>query len=174
MKIVSCLGGAAMMVSALLSVPAAAESDAPMTKKEMQALYPTTQEIYEDCKAAVKLYETDKKGFMNSSCAARINGVLWGSYLVAGRVQAYYPEDSDQNCAAETQRTRQQVLTAVQNSLCVPTEAFPQDRPLELSIANDVVKYIENNRAKNIEHSQYIMAGLLENLYRCKKSIKEN
>lgn len=135
--------------------------------------YPTIKTIYFDCKSAIGLANNDTSKFLHTGCARQINGFYNAMYLFLASVQ---PPTHDIN--NKFLHIKEQIYNELNNIICLPNEITTSGDPLELSIAKDLVNYIQNKyqREDNIpntynsrEYRIFEFGSIIADMYKCKK-----
>jgi hypothetical protein len=143
------------------------ESEKSRLSKKLESYYPTVQEIYGICKEDL---QKDPKSFLLSYCSGRIAGLMEGELLAYSQLSA-----EEQWKVVSRDREGKKDSTKI----CIPFDSFPQDIPLEQSIAKDFVLYIDTIQKKGTKTplgeikdfpNALLFARFFSEVYACKQA----
>lgn len=103
---------------------------------------PTIQQVYDNCKDAVKAAESDMSAFTNSYCASIIAG-FWDGYLAVIEKGSVINQKED-----ECREARLKTYNFWRNHKCIPEAWTKLGIPLELKIAQETVHYVDKELEK--------------------------
>lgn len=147
-------------------------ANAAIADEQTNKNYPTIQELYDDCSTALKLAETDEKGFLHSSCARQMTGIYSGILAVLMNFQL----TSDKNDPYA--KFKDDLGKRLKSFVCMPKN-IPRNSPLEVRVVKDFVAYIDKHlRDKNgnirsdagRDSPMLAPAGIFVAMYSCKSA----
>lgn len=104
-----------------------------------KSIYPTTEEVYSDCKESISLVNQGNLNvFLRSGCASRIQGIIAGFRIGTQAMDISDPADPEGVYIRK-------LIEKQASRICVaPIESNNDSQPLELLLAKEYVSFIDN------------------------------